>query len=111
MQNKPNFLNTPMNITFCLTKHYKQKTPRHSPAKQTQFKPNQSQTNPILPLFLAKKLASFTTNQPQVSKNLRAFYAILQKNTNFSITSYSLLNLSPTLSAVFPQKNMKISTK
>jgi len=44
MQNKPNFLNNPMNITFCLTNYYEQNPPLKTPQKQTQFKPNQTQS-------------------------------------------------------------------
>jgi hypothetical protein len=39
MQNKPNFSNNPMNISFCLTKNYKQKALLPAVAKQTQSKP------------------------------------------------------------------------
>jgi hypothetical protein len=40
MQNKPNFLETQMNISSVKAKHYAQKPSLHPPAKQTQFKPN-----------------------------------------------------------------------
>jgi len=40
MQNKPNFLNNQMNITFCLTSDYDQKPP----FRQSENKPN---SNPI----------------------------------------------------------------
>ncbi|MHC4739667.1 MAG: hypothetical protein ACYS9Y_12250 [Planctomycetota bacterium] len=63
MQNKPNFSNNPMNINFFFTNCYEQKPPLPAPAKQTQFKPNQTQTNPIPPLFLDQKLASNKPNQ------------------------------------------------
>jgi len=44
MQNKPNLGDNSMNISFCLTKHYKQKTPLRPTSKQ-------SQSNPIKPNF------------------------------------------------------------
>jgi len=51
MQNKPNFLDSPMNIIFFLTNCYKQKPPLRSGPKQTQNKPKtnpkQTQSNPI----------------------------------------------------------------
>jgi hypothetical protein len=50
MQNKPNFLDSPMNITFCLTKHYdnfrplgRGKNKPNSNPIQTQCEPNQTQ--------------------------------------------------------------------
>jgi hypothetical protein len=43
MQNKPNFLETQMNINLDMTNYYEQKTPLRPPAKQTQNKPNQTQ--------------------------------------------------------------------
>jgi hypothetical protein len=50
MQNKPNFLETKMNLNPDMTKHYEQKPPLRQAAKQTQFKPNQTQfqTRPAL---------------------------------------------------------------
>ena len=65
MQNKPNFLNNQMNINFYLKNLYEQRPPLPVPAKQTQFKPNQTQTKPIPPLFLAQKLASNKANRPE----------------------------------------------
>jgi hypothetical protein len=53
MQNKPNFSNNPMTITFSLTNFYKQKPPVPKPPKQTQFKPN---SNPIKPNFKGKNM-------------------------------------------------------
>jgi hypothetical protein len=55
MQNKPNFLNNQMNITFCLTNYYEQ----NSPLRQSENKPNsnpiQTQSNPnkanLTPVF------------------------------------------------------------
>jgi hypothetical protein len=43
MQNKPNFLETQMNISSVKANVYEQKPPLRPPAKQTQFKPNQTQ--------------------------------------------------------------------
>jgi hypothetical protein len=43
MQNKPNFPETKMNISPDITNIYEQKLPLRQPAKQTQFKPNQTQ--------------------------------------------------------------------
>jgi hypothetical protein len=43
MQNKPNFLETQMNLTPVKAKYYGQKPPLRQAAKQTQFKPNQTQ--------------------------------------------------------------------
>jgi len=51
MQNKPNFLDNPMNITFYLKKCYTQKPPLSQPPKQTQFKPNRTQLKPNKPNF------------------------------------------------------------
>jgi hypothetical protein len=39
MQNKPNFLNNQVNITFCSTNHYEQKPLLRPPPKQTQSNP------------------------------------------------------------------------
>jgi hypothetical protein len=44
MQNKPNFLNNPININPFMAKYYKQKPPVPKPEKQTQI-------NPIKPKF------------------------------------------------------------
>ena len=46
MQNKPNFLNTKMNINFCLTNDYEYKMPLRPTPKQTQ-------SNPISPSILS----------------------------------------------------------
>ena len=46
MQNKPNFSNNSMNINPFTTKYYERKLPLRRPAKQTQFKPNQTQFLP-----------------------------------------------------------------
>jgi hypothetical protein len=47
MQNKPNFLDNQMNITFYLTGYYKQKPPLRSPPKQTQSNPNKPNFTPV----------------------------------------------------------------
>jgi hypothetical protein len=49
MQNKPNFSNTPMNISLVMTKHYEYKTP----SDLRQNKPN---SNPIKPNFQKAKM-------------------------------------------------------
>jgi hypothetical protein len=43
MQNKPNSPETKMNLSSVKAKCYEQKPPLRPPAKQTQFKPNQTQ--------------------------------------------------------------------
>jgi hypothetical protein len=45
MQNKPNLLDTQMNVTIVLTKHYEQITMNNEPKKQTQTKPNKLEAN------------------------------------------------------------------
>jgi hypothetical protein len=39
MQNKPNFRDAQMNVTYFLTKNYEQLTMNNEPTKQTQSKP------------------------------------------------------------------------
>jgi hypothetical protein len=39
MQNKPNFLNTKMNISSFMTNYYERKMPLRTPKKQTQSNP------------------------------------------------------------------------
>jgi hypothetical protein len=57
MQNKPNFLETQMNINPVKAKCYEQKPPLRPPVKQTQFKPNQTQFQ-----------SSFTSLDPYIQK-------------------------------------------
>jgi hypothetical protein len=52
MQNKPNFLNNPMTITFYLTNYYEQKPALAATAKQTQSKPIKPNFKPGLSRFL-----------------------------------------------------------
>ena len=51
MQNKPNFLNNQRNISPVMTKHYGYKMRLCPPAKQTQFKANQTQFSNPAPIF------------------------------------------------------------
>jgi hypothetical protein len=43
MQNKPNFPESEMNISYAKTTNYEQNTMEAEPAKQSQNKPNQTQ--------------------------------------------------------------------
>jgi len=77
MQNKPNFLDTQMNISSVLTKYYEnnlcsgllENKPNSKPIKpntnpiQSQSKPIQSQSNPIQIQFLPKIRKNLPTNQ------------------------------------------------
>ncbi len=44
MQNKPNFRKAKMNVSYILTRNYKNIIPLAWQKKQTQFKPNQTQS-------------------------------------------------------------------
>jgi len=69
MQNKPNFLNTLMNISFCLTKRYEQKPP----LRQSE---NKAKTNPIsekqkmkLNFYLTKEYANKPLFRPPTKQS------------------------------------------
>jgi len=56
MQNKANFLDTQMLAGSVMTKHYEQKTPFTTPAKQTQSNPIKPNFKGIKPLIIGFSL-------------------------------------------------------
>jgi hypothetical protein len=86
MQNKPNFLNSQMNISPVMKKYYEQKTPLRPPPKQTQSNPKilhkMLSLIHIVPYRLAHQKLSATKVRLKVMMIIRlcqlAGYALLQ---------------------------------
>jgi len=79
MQNKPNFLNNQMNITFYLKTCYEQKRPFRPTAKQTQsnpIKPKQTQSHPW---FWLKNWLRIKQNQKQSTQLCIIFTNLYKK--------------------------------
>jgi hypothetical protein len=88
MQNKPNYLDSRMNISSVMTNHYEQKPHLRPPPKQTQ-------SNPIKPNFKTSRRLMSSINRPlekplklYINHDKSAAAGILNRNENNSCFSF-----------------------